>query len=565
MYNGKRILAVIPARGGSKGIPRKNIRMLGGKPLIAYSIETALSSKFVDTVLLSSDDEEIIEIAKIFGANTLKRPIQLAGDDVPLDPVIFHALINYEKEEGIDYDYIISMQPTAPLLRHETLDKAICEIIDNNCDTLIGVRDETHLYWTKKNNEFTPLYKERLNRQYLDPIYKETGLFITKRNVINKYSRIGGKLFILNIPFEESIDIDTNFDWWLVENIIKNIKIAIRVDADNKLGLGHVYRGITLANRILNNLYFIMDENKYLGIEKVKEYNYKIITFKDEIDMYNKLLMLKPGMVINDILDTSYEYMCKLKEMGYFIVNFEDLGIGSKYADILINALYERTDPPENSYFGHKYICLRDEFFIFPFKDVKPDVKEILIIFGGSDPNNLTLRTLRSIEKLGLTNVKINVILGLGYECYDELKRYINELINKDYRIEVNKNIKIMAKHIVNSDVAVTSNGRTVYEIASLGVPCISISQNEREMRHLFSYICSGIKNLGIESNVTEETIASTLKEIINDYDLRKNMSKSMAEFNLIKGTDRVIKLIFDKYWETVNDEENMHRKQNRR
>jgi len=561
MYKHQRILAVIPARGGSKGIPRKNIRMLGGKPLIAYSIETALSSKFVDTVLLSSDDEEIIEIAKIFGAKTLKRPKQLAGDNVPLDPVIFHALINCEKEEGTDYDYIISMQPTAPLLRHETLDEAICEIIDKNCDTLIGVRDETHLYWTKKNNEFTPLYKERLNRQYLDPIYKETGLFISKRNIINKYSRIGGKLFIFNTPFEESIDIDSNFDWWLVENIIKNIKIAIRVDADTKLGLGHVYRGITLANRILNNIYFIMDEKKYLGIEKVKEYNYKVITFKDEIDMYNKLLMLKPGMVINDILDTSYEYMRKLKEMGYFTVNFEDLGIGSKYADILINALYERTDPPENSYFGHKYICLRDEFFIFPFKDVKPDVKEILIIFGGSDPNNLTLRTLRSIEKLGLTNVNINVILGLGYECYDELKRYINELINKDYRIEVNKNIKIMAKHIVNSDVAVTSNGRTVYEIASLGVPCISISQNEREMRHLFSYICSGIENLGIESNVTEETIASTLKEIINDYDLRKNMSKSMAEFNLIKGTDRVIKLIFDKYWETVNDEENMHRK----
>lgn len=561
MFNGRRILAVIPARGGSKGIPRKNIRLLGGKPLIAYSIESASNSRYVDDVVLSSDDEEILEIAKLYGANIIQRPDELAADDVPLDPVIHHALVSTEIDKGVSYDYVISMQPTSPLLKPKTLDRAISELIENGSDTLIGVRDETHLYWTKKNKEFTPLYKERLNRQYLDPIYKETGLFITKRNVINKYSRIGGKLFIFNTPFEESIDIDTNFDWWLVENIIKNIKIAIRVDADNKLGLGHVYRGITLANRILNNLYFIMDEKKHLGVEKVKEYNYKIITFKDKIDMYNKLLMLKPNVMINDILDTSYEYMCNLKEMGYFIVNFEDLGIGSKYADVLINALYERTDPPENSYFGHKYVCLRDEFIIFPFKDVKPNVKEILIIFGGSDPNNLTLRTLRSIEKLGLTNVKINVILGLGYECYDELQIYINELINKDYRIEVNKNIKIMAKHIVNSDVAVTSNGRTVYEIASLGVPCISISQNEREMRHLFSYICRGIKNLGVESNVTEEIIASTLKEIINDYDLRKNMSKSMAEFNLIKGTDRVIKLIFDKYWETVNDEENMHRK----
>ncbi len=300
-----------------------------------------------------------------------------------------------------------------------------------------------------------------------------------------------------------------------------------------------------------------MDEKKYLGIEKVREYNYNIITFKDEADLYDKLLMLNPNIVINDILDTSFEYMYKLKEMGYFTVNFEDLGIGSKYADIIINALYERTDPPENSYFGHKYICLRDEFFIFPSKDVKPNVNAILIIFGGSDPNNLTLRTLRSIEILGLTNIKIHVILGLGYEYYDELHKYTSELTNKNYEIEINKNIKIMSKHIVNADVAVTSNGRTVYEIASLGVPCISISQNEREMSHLFSYICSGIKNLGIESNVTEETIATMLKEIIADYDLRKNMSKSMAEFNLKKGTDRVMRLIFDKYWEKQGHEEN--------
>ena len=557
MYQGKKILAVIPARGGSKGIPRKNTRMLCGKPLIAYSIKTALNSEYVDTVLLSSDDEEIIEIANIFGAKTLKRPMQLAGDDVSLDPVIFHALINREKEEGLNFDFVISMQPTAPLLSHQTLDEAIREIIDRNCDALIGVRDETHLYWTKKNNDFIPLYKERLNRQFLDPIYKETGLFISKRSIVNKYSRIGGKISIFAIPFEESIDIDTNLDWWLVESIIKNIKIAIRVDSDIQLGLGHVYRGITLANRILNNVHFIMNEEKYLGIEKVKEYNHKIITFKDEVDMYNELLMLNPDIVINDILDTSYQYMCKLNEMGYYTVNFEDLGIGSKYADIVINALYERTDPPENSYFGYKYICLRDEFFIFPFKDVTSDVNEILIIFGGSDPNDLTLRTLRSIEKLGLTSVRINIILGLGYEYYDDLQKYINELINKHYKIEVNKNIKIMAKHIVNADVAITSNGRTVYEIASLGVPCISISQNEREMSHLFSYICGGVKNLGIESNVTEQIIALTLKEIIDNYNLRKHMSDSMAEFNLKKGTDRVMNLIFDKYWEKQGHEYN--------
>jgi len=300
-----------------------------------------------------------------------------------------------------------------------------------------------------------------------------------------------------------------------------------------------------------------MNEEKTLGIKKVEEYNHKIITFRDEASSFETLSEINPDIIINDILDTSYEYINKLKEMGLFIVNFEDLGFGSQHADLLINALYERTDPPENSYFGHRYICLRDEFSLFPSKLVKPDVKEVLIIFGGSDPNNLTLRTLRSIEKLDLQSVKINVILGLGYKYHEELRSYVDELRKRGYEIIINKNIRIMAKHILNSDIAITSNGRTVYEISSMGVPCISISQNEREMRHLFSHICKGIKNLGIESNVTEYDITSTLAEIIEDYDLRKQMSKSMADFNLRKGTDRVIRLIFDKYWEKVNNENN--------
>ncbi len=93
MYKNHKILAVIPARGGSKGIPRKNIRLLAGKPLIAYSIQTALKSKYVDDVVVSTEDEEIAEISKNYGLEIVKRPMDLAKDDVPLDPVIFHALI----------------------------------------------------------------------------------------------------------------------------------------------------------------------------------------------------------------------------------------------------------------------------------------------------------------------------------------------------------------------------------------------------------------------------------------------------------------------------------------
>ena len=556
MYKGKRILAVISARGGSKGIPRKNVRLLAGKPLIAYSLETAMNSEYVDDVVLSSDDEEILEIAKIFGSNVINRPKELAEDDVPLDPVIYHALTVCEIEYEVDYDYVISMQPTSPLLSTETLDRAISEFIDSGCDTLIGVRDETHLYWTKKDSLFIPLFKDRLNRQFLDPIYKETGFFISKKSIVSEDNRIGGELYVFKMPYEESIDIDTNIDWWIIERLLKNLKIVIRTDADKKLGLGHVYRGITLANRIYDDLCFLMDASKTLGIKKVSEYNYKIVTHEND-DFVKKLVDLNPDIIINDVLDTTSENIMKLKNMGFFIVNFEDLGDGSQYADLTINALYERSNPPDNSYYGHQYICLRDEFFIFPKKVIKPKVKEILIIFGGTDPNNLTLRSLKSIELLKLKNVKINIILGLGYQYTDELQDYLKKLFYEGYIITVNRDVKIVAKHISKADIAITSNGRTVYEISSLGVPCISISQNEREMRHLFSYLCHGIRNMGIQSNVTVKDIAVNIEEIIGNYELRKKMSQYMADFNLKKGTERVVRLIFEKYWEREQNEEN--------
>ena len=99
MYKGHKILAVIPARGGSKGIPRKNIRLLAGKPLIAYSIQTALNSKYIDDVAVSTENEEIAETAKIYGAKIVKRPVELAGDDGPGGAVVVHALAYIENEK----------------------------------------------------------------------------------------------------------------------------------------------------------------------------------------------------------------------------------------------------------------------------------------------------------------------------------------------------------------------------------------------------------------------------------------------------------------------------------
>lgn len=560
MKNKKKIIVIIPARGGSKGIPRKNIRLLADKPLISYSIETALRSKYIDDVVVSTEDDEIAEISKMYGAQVVKRPEALSRDETPLDPVIVQAVKTMEKKKNIKYDLVITIQPTSPLLTLKTLNKAIEMMLKGNHDTLMPVKDETHLYWTQKDKKFIPLYKERVNRQYLDPIYQESGTpLIAKREVMDSGTRIGKKIFLFEVPKEEGIDIDNSQDWWIVENLLKRMKIVFRVDADKKMGMGHVYRVLTLADRLRLNheIYFLVRERGYLGIEKLQEHHHKIISFKDDKDFFKKIKEIDPRIVINDILDTEKKYIEELKKRGYFVVNFEDLGLGSEIADVVINAIYESSSPPKNHYCGYKYVCLRDEFSIVPPKiETNKKVKNILITFGGTDPNNITLSALKAVEKLKLKSVLINVVLGLGYGCKEELYDYVAGLRKRGFTIDVKENTKMMAKEIHNADLAVTSNGITIYEIASIGTPCISISQNEREARHIFVQNSRCIKYLGMAYNVSTQDIAEAVKKMIENYELRKEMQRRLLKFNLKKGVDKVLRLIFDKYYENPTNYE---------
>jgi len=555
-----KMIAIIPARGGSKGIPRKNIKLLSGKPLIAYVIGAAMSSRYIDDVVVSTDDEEIAEIAKIYGANVIPRPQQLAEDHIPLDPVIHHAVTAVESEENIQYDYVLTIQPTSPLLQTTTLDRMIEKMIEGDYDTLMSVKAENHLFWIKSGIQFSPLYKERKNRQYLDPIYRETGaVVISRRDIVSENSRIGENISLFELPAEETVDIDNYQDWKTAESLLRRRNIIFRVDGDHDVGLGHIYRALTLANRLIfhHNIYFVMDKSKELGIQKVREYHYPIQLFSDDNEMFAILNEIKPDIVINDILDTNPEYMQRLRSKGYFIVNLEDLGEGAEDAHIVINALYENSYPAKNHYYGYRYECLRDEFYIFPQKEPEPEVNTLLITFGGTDPNDLTRRTLQALEKAGRKNLMVNVILGKGYKPKEQLFAYISDLQKSGFQINVKENVRLMAKEMSEADIVITSNGRTIYEVASMGTPCISMSQNEREARHLFVHNSHGPLYLGIAYTISVDDIASAITRLIDDYPLRKEMSEKLLMFDLKGNLERVLNLIQNNYWEWERHEIN--------
>lgn len=534
-----KILVLIPARAGSKGVPQKNLRNLNKKPLIYYSITNALKSSFKPDVYVSSDNLEILSIAKEFGAKILIRDPKISTDFVTLDPVIFDAYKKIELIEKKKYDFVITMQPTSPLLKVQSLDDAIKKIINNKkIDTLISATNNTHLTWVKKNKKYIPNYIKRVNRQKLPTVFKETGAFlITKTKFITKNSRIG-KNVDLYIPknFEENIDIDNYKDFKLCEYYLKRKKILFVVSGYKQIGLGHVYNTLLLANEIIDHeIIFLVDKKSEMAFQKIRLKNYKV--FKQYApNIIFDIRKINPDIIVNDILDTKQSYIKNLNQLGKKVINFEDLGAGSKLADLTINAIYRKKNYPKN-YFGHKYFLLRDEFILKSPKPINKNVKNILITFGGVDPKNYTKKVITAIQKeCEKREIRIKVIIGFGYKQLNTLKFPKN--------IEILNNAQNISDHMYNADLIFSSAGRTVYEIASLGVPAIILAQNNRELKHCFCNRKNGFINLGLGTLVTNQSIRERFAKTIENYGKRKLMSKFMLKNDLKLGKQRVMNLI---------------------
>ena len=270
-----KIIAVIPARGGSKGIPRKNMRLMNGKPLIAYSIQNALDCPLIDEVVVSTDSEEIMHyVSRFESVKVIKRDSSLSGDEVTLDPVVSDAVQKVEKELSCKFDIVVTLQPTSPLLKVQTLEDALAKFCSSKDDSMISVTNAPHLSWKvdEATGSIIPNYEKRLNRQLLPPNFLETGAFlITKRDYVSQDSRLGREINVFEVPKEESIDIDSREDWILSEAILKRKTIVFRVDGYKELGMGHIYRALTLAYKLTGHeVVFICNSMHTEGIEKLK-------------------------------------------------------------------------------------------------------------------------------------------------------------------------------------------------------------------------------------------------------------------------------------------------------
>lgn len=220
------ITTVIPARGGSKAIPKKNVIPFLGQSLITYTIRQSLHSELVDRTYVSTDDDHIAEVSRDAGAEVIDRPPEIATDTASTEDALLHALDAMPDEPEI----VVLLQCTSPLRRENDIDDAIRLVSEGPYDSAISCCEDHSFYWKRDEATAEPINydpADRQRRQELDRWYQENGsIYVTNREILeDERCRLGGDIGIHEMPREMSFEIDTPEDYRIVEAIAKNIEI----------------------------------------------------------------------------------------------------------------------------------------------------------------------------------------------------------------------------------------------------------------------------------------------------------------------------------------------------
>ena len=222
----KNIVAIIPARGGSKGVPRKNLRPLGGRPLLAYTVQAALESGVFARVIVSTEDGEIAGVAAGLGAEVVTRPLELATDEATTESALLHVLEHLETTEDYRPGIAALLQATSPLRDAAHIREALDTFVDGGYDSLLSVCRSHAFLWTVGESGARTVnydYRHRPRRQDAAPEYRENGAiyFMSYAVLAGEKNRLGGRIGIYVMSEEDALEIDTPYDFWLCEKMIE--------------------------------------------------------------------------------------------------------------------------------------------------------------------------------------------------------------------------------------------------------------------------------------------------------------------------------------------------------
>jgi YrbI family 3-deoxy-D-manno-octulosonate 8-phosphate phosphatase len=289
----KNIISIIPARGGSKGIPNKNIIEISGKPLIAWTIEQSISTKTISKTYVSTNDAQIADVAESFGAEIIWRPDELCEDDSTSETALIHALAYLNDEKQVVPDYVVFLQVTSPLRKSSDISNSVLKIISDGADSLFsGSKFDDFLFWEKDRSELKSInydYHNRGRRQDRLPQFVENGsIYITKPAIIlENCNRLGGEISIYEMEFWQTWEIDTMQDIELIEYYIRGkVKSTNETLIDKIELIVYDFDGVMTNNKAIvdekGNESVMINRGDGLAIAEIKKLNIPQIILSTE-------------------------------------------------------------------------------------------------------------------------------------------------------------------------------------------------------------------------------------------------------------------------------------------
>jgi CMP-N-acetylneuraminic acid synthetase/spore coat polysaccharide biosynthesis predicted glycosyltransferase SpsG len=522
-------IAIIPARGGSKGVVGKNMRRLAGLPLIAHTVRAADESGVFTRIVISTDDEAVAGWAEINGFETLRRPAELAGDDATIAQVAAHVA------DQLDWSgWVCVLQPTSPLRSANSIVEAFDRVRATGSISQMSVIRLQHLHWFEETDgTHRPLFEGRKNRQYgRHPVLQETGAiqWVTSEWLRGTGQMVSESHDLYELPAAESLDIDTSEDLLIARTRAERATVVFRLTANRTVGSGHLYHCMQLAQELdEHRLVFLLRDCDPFVAATLSATGYEVVEETVLAADLERLAITGPRLVVNDVLDTTVEDVLAQRAAGYAVVSVEDLGEGARYADWVVNALYPLdSESAEHVVSGARWTVLRPEFLDLPDKVIQDVPTRILITFGGTDPSGLTPR-VAGLLAAALPDVELVVVLGPG----------AGDVTLPD-GVTVRREIRSMAYEMHASDLVITSAGRTVYEAAMTGTPTLVLAQSAREATHAHLSLDAGVVFLGIGTLTDDSHVVETVRRLLSDVALRREFSQRLRSSVDGRGARRI-------------------------
>lgn len=555
---------MIFARGTGDAIPLISARLLGGKPMLHYTIHAAQGSKYIDQVYVSTEDERIAAVARSASADVIMRPEKFSGGQTPLSAAAEHAASFLTQELSVSGGNMIGLPADAMFCETAIIDQALEAYFSGSGDRLVALLPENKKYviWRRSNDhglevviqspEARPDSEELLSEPGVLTIWK-----VAEDGLPNSPNTTG----FITLPEKSAFRVDTEYDLRLAERLMSPRHLALRCDGSRQMGMGHISRMLGVADNLRQvdpagwSVRFFIGSDHLQGAQTVSDrgFDVDIVRQDDYAHWVKRIGEFAPLVIINDLPFVPAQYTDQLHDLPAksltLVDSVADIEPGSDHLETVVSLLDEDlTSPYENYHHGPSYAPFHPSV-IAKLNDrdserARSEKLQVLVAFGTGDPGGLTHSALAAIVATQHHWESVTVVVQPDQQD-SEFKQLTSNL---DCRVAVvNSPTNRMGELLDQTGLALVSGGVTAYEASALGIPSIVLCQNQRELSRMEQFERTGsILLLGSGDLVTKDQLVRSLTRLASDQTLWQKMSSAGRRISDGRGVERISQIVID-------------------